>query len=338
MPPPPPGYVPPSLPGQAPGSTSGIFRGRQVVVSGSGAGVGVFVYNGQPGLGNPPIFWATSAGADPFGNPISSTSGLAGGGTFVVGKATDAAQVELLPSGSGNAAEVAFPIPSLSLSNIANLAGGVISGTYADMVVSGPALAAVGQKDWTQIVLFSNDTAGNAARQEFRYIDTNGVVTVLASYNNTGWKFTADVKFGPSAVAGWDNTAQQFGLPASSGPFVPGESFHAISLAAGTTGLLSGGNGMRVKKLPWNAIWLDIEFSYTSAGGTTFTFGSLPDSTYYPNVTRHFDLETTGNLSATTPGVPRVFMPTSGGVQVVVPAMSASGTYTVAGSIMYPTN
>lgn len=129
------------------------------------------------------------------------------------------------------------------------------------------------------------------------------------------------------------------GLPAGGGPFIPNEAFHNISLAAGTTGLLSGGVAMKVKKLPWNAIWMDIEFSYTSAGNTTFTFGSLPDSTYYPAETRHFPLVTTGSPAAAPVQIDaRVFMPTSGAVQVVVPAMSASSTYTIGGAIMYPTN
>lgn len=323
----------------APGSPS-VVRARLVIVSGTGANSGLFVYSGTPALGNPPIFWATSATADPFGNAISSTSGVAGGGAFVVGKASDAAQVELLPSMSGSAAQVQFPIPSLSLSNVPNLAGGILGGgTYVDLVLSGPALATVGKRDWVQVLMFSNDSAGTAARAEFRYVDDLGNVTVIGSYNNTGFSVNKDLHFDPApGTIGWFNGIQQFLLPASGGPFINGESFHDVSLASGTTGLLSGGSGIRVKKLPWNAIWLDVEFSYTSAGGTTFTFGSLPDATYYPNVSRHFPLETNGNLSATTPGIPRAFVPTSGGVQVIVPAMSASGTYTIAGSVMYPTN
>lgn len=84
---PPPGYQPPQLPGVAAGSVN-IFRGRLVIVTGpSGAVVGVFVYAAgtTPGLGNPPVFWATSSSADPFGNAIAATAGISGTGTFQAG-------------------------------------------------------------------------------------------------------------------------------------------------------------------------------------------------------------------------------------------------------------
>jgi hypothetical protein len=50
-----------------------------------GTAGGIFVSNGTPGLGNPPIFWATSASTDPFGNALPSTVGLTGSGTFKAG-------------------------------------------------------------------------------------------------------------------------------------------------------------------------------------------------------------------------------------------------------------
>lgn len=86
-PPPPPGYVPPPLPGVAAGSVN-IFRGRLVLVFGpSGAVSGVFVYQAGtvPANGNAPIFWATSSSSDPFGNAIPSTAGVSGTGTFEAG-------------------------------------------------------------------------------------------------------------------------------------------------------------------------------------------------------------------------------------------------------------
>lgn len=78
-PPQPPGYRPPGRPDVAAGN-SAILRARLVLVSGTGGGI--FVYTGTPKLGNPPIFWATSASADPFGNTIPSTAGIGGTGTF----------------------------------------------------------------------------------------------------------------------------------------------------------------------------------------------------------------------------------------------------------------
>lgn len=71
----------------APG-TAQVFFGRLVVVFGpSGVPVGLFVYatGTTPALGNPPIFWATSSSADPYGNVIPSTAGVAGTGAFEAG-------------------------------------------------------------------------------------------------------------------------------------------------------------------------------------------------------------------------------------------------------------
>src|SRR6266853_7005956 len=190
---------------------------------------GIFVYDGPPATGNLIIALAPAAGADEFANAFIKG--------IQVGEATDTAQVELVPGGGG-ASQVQFPIPALALSNTPNLAGGVISGVYAASVMSGPALAAAGQRDWTQIIQYSNDTVGDQARMEFRYIDTNGAVTTIAAMNgNTGWTFHDTVS-----------------IDAGFGPFVTGESYHTVSLASGATGLLSGGIGMRVKKMPWNAV------------------------------------------------------------------------------------
>lgn len=60
--------------GIAPGTSSGDFRGRLVLVFGTGAGSGIFVYAGVPAAGNPPVFSVVAPGvtADPFGNTVGS--------------------------------------------------------------------------------------------------------------------------------------------------------------------------------------------------------------------------------------------------------------------------
>ena len=78
------GYVPPSLPGQAAGSSSQIVRAREVVVSGPGGGLYVYQPGTVPARGNPPIFWA-GASPDPYGNVLPATAGVAGTGTFAAG-------------------------------------------------------------------------------------------------------------------------------------------------------------------------------------------------------------------------------------------------------------
>lgn len=67
--------VPSSGAGVAPGTASGTFRGRQVVIFGTGPGSGLFVYNGTPALGNAPqvAIVPSAVTADPFGNAITSS-------------------------------------------------------------------------------------------------------------------------------------------------------------------------------------------------------------------------------------------------------------------------
>jgi hypothetical protein len=77
---------PPS--GTQPGSSAGIVRARLVIVS--GAAGGVFVYNGTPGPGNPPILSATSGTTDPYGNVVIPVLQIQGGGLLTVGTATGA--------------------------------------------------------------------------------------------------------------------------------------------------------------------------------------------------------------------------------------------------------
>jgi hypothetical protein len=83
----------PPLSGTQPGSSAGIVRARLIIVSGSGEGV--FIYNGTPGAGNPPIFSATGGTTDPYGNTVIPTLQIQGGGRLTVG-AAGAPEVELI--------------------------------------------------------------------------------------------------------------------------------------------------------------------------------------------------------------------------------------------------
>jgi hypothetical protein len=66
----------------SPGSAS-VIRARLIIVSGDGDGL--FVYDGPPGIGNSPIFWASPGLVDPFGNVLPATAGIASTGTFQAG-------------------------------------------------------------------------------------------------------------------------------------------------------------------------------------------------------------------------------------------------------------
>lgn len=87
--------------------TSGITFAHYVIVY--GANGGVFLYNGQPGPGNPPVAWLTLASADPYGNAVSPELGVGqanittvvfqGGGTIAGNAINGNVQIEP-PAGS----------------------------------------------------------------------------------------------------------------------------------------------------------------------------------------------------------------------------------------------
>lgn len=87
------GAVPAS--GVQPGQSTAVVVANKVIVFGPGDGV--FVYSGTPAFGNPPIFWAAGGPADPYGNPLPSTTGVNGTGTF---EATDGVQQTVIGASS----------------------------------------------------------------------------------------------------------------------------------------------------------------------------------------------------------------------------------------------
>ena len=256
---------------------------------------GIFVYNGTPANGNLMFALAPAAGTDSFGNAFIQG--------VQVGVASANALVELIPGlSSSGVSSVTFPIPPLSLSNTPNMSAAPLGGgTFADLVISGAALSAGGVNDWVQIVMYSNDTVGTFARGELRYIDTSGVAHVLLD---------------------WGKSDQAVHIPAGGGPFISGETFHDVSLAAGLSGRC------RVKKLPWNAVFIDMQVAVSNAN-TSFTLGSLPDATYYPTVSTRLPAGFSGNSAALS-------IPTSGAISLLLGG-SASG-FNVGLDTMYPTN
>lgn len=300
------------------GGGGGGGAGGQSGGSGIGGTVGQACSGAQPGSGGAGAGGGSGGGGGGWGGSGTITTGGAGG----------------VPGGGGGSGGSATGCTSGA--NGAAGGKGAVYITYTSPSTGGIVAALAGAS--------GTDSGGNPFPQGASGIQ-NGVDYVTLAPNGAN----AAILFGASGAAsdvtiirnGAGNVQVSVGqleLLAGGGPFIAGETFHTVSLASGTTGNLSGAIGMRVKKFPWSACWLDVEFQYTGTGGTTFTFGSLPDATYYPNAARRFPCSTTGNISTTTISVPRIFLSTSGGVQVIVPTMSASSTYQVSASVMYPTN
>ena len=99
------------LPGVQPGVTGGVVLASYVIVYGSinaaGTGPGLFIYNGSPGPGNPPVLSDTLATQDPYGNAIAPGiwAGQYGGiqAGLDINPATGYGQV-LLPTGAASEA------------------------------------------------------------------------------------------------------------------------------------------------------------------------------------------------------------------------------------------
>jgi hypothetical protein len=216
----------PTQVGTQPGVTGGVVRARQVIISGSADGV--FVYEGSPGAGTLVGSWAAAPGSDPYGNAYPQG--------FSVGPA-DGTQTQLIPAGAGGAAEISFPFSAPAMSNTPNVAAGPNGPTAAELVISGPAIAAAGSEDWVQIAMFSN-AGGGTANIEFIYVDTSGVAHLMATLNDAGWTFSSAVNVTASlSVGGVDIVIALSGQPTTTNGLADG----TINGSSATVGLPNGG-------------------------------------------------------------------------------------------------
>lgn len=289
----------------------GVFKGTHFEIDQTGA----FFYNGTPALGNPPYLAITTATTDPFGNSVQPADSPAASPEFIVlgsgGSYLQAAVQAGLASlllGSGDGSESS---PGILVSGITG-AGGT---RQLVTELESPDFPAVNP---ATIQLFSDSFDGTVKSQ----INLNCVNrTVLGVSGNAWWS---------------DNTGVngQLNLPASGGPFIFGETFHPVSLAGGLSGQI------RIKKTPWNMIYLDVLVSWATTSATTFTCGNLPDASYYPTVNMPNGstfLPLASNMTPSgTSAAPRVVVPSSGALQVIVPASTGGGNGAFRG--LYATN
>jgi hypothetical protein len=289
-----------------------VFQAGNTIINSSGD----FVYSAAPAAGDLVASIAGASGTDPYTNAYLAgivsygaitNQAAAFNGTYAVEAGV------VLNAGMGIAVRNQTT-PSASDPSLSVIQGGAsgISVTLA---------SGIGQVGGTSAAVSVNDSLFTGI--------TDGVIDL-----NAGRVFLGNLH---GSNCFWDDNAAPAGnllLGAGAGPFISGETFHTVTNATGFSGT------MRVKKLPWNAIWLDVEVTVTSAGGASFAFGSLPDSTYYPTGGRHFPLSLTGaNVTgAAFAGLPRVHMPTSGAVAIEIPTLSANAALSLGLSVMYPTN
>lgn len=198
-----------------PGSSAGIFRGFQVVVSGTGAGRGVFVYSPSFALGNL-IGSIGPGGTGPLGEsyPAGITWGLA-----------TSVQVQLttgtFPAGSGVIEFINNLVAGLAQQ--AAYFGGTVLNSHGNTVAKndyvGPGLAAAGHRDLLFWRLSASDGT-NSAEGFLNYQDDTGAVNNAlglsdAGLNMTGvlfgvWPGTGTSPVNPFVAETWHNMAGSY--------------------------------------------------------------------------------------------------------------------------------
>jgi hypothetical protein len=178
-------------------------------------------------------------------------------------------------------------------------------------------------------IFFQSGQATSAAHlASASILDSIYGATGISSVN-----FAADqVQLSSSGGCWWaeQNIKQLLFANPASGPFINGETWHSISLGSGLSGTL------RIKLLPWNMVWLNGQLTWNGTGATTITCGSFPSSSYYPTASLTREVGYNGTPSSVQASA-RLFIPTSGGVQILFPTVTAAGT-SVGFDCLYPNN
>lgn len=180
-------------PGVQPGVSGQIVVANKVIVFGPGGGI--FVYNGTPALGNPPIFYVTTGAADPYGNPVTPLAATSRGATQAI---------QLLNG------IITFLFSSQQVGSLAASGPGLMS-------LFSLGSTAAGNTGWS---LFSNTAAGGPAMVEQTGPLSSIIFTLGPSGDNTGATDVANIN---NALAGTG-----YGYPAGGAYIVrlmPGDYF-----------------------------------------------------------------------------------------------------------------
>lgn len=259
---------------------------------------GIFGYSPVPGKGNLIFSVSAAAGTDQFGNEyVQGVAAYVGNDVMSMGEQDG--------------------LPGFFIQNLASAAA------TPPFIVAGPLTATQ-----SELSISSGNGSATATAATLALLDS-----VASGFSNGQIQLNCgEVALGQSGDFQWNDNLLNLTLPASSGPFIKGESFHTLTNPSGLSGTV------RVKLLPWNAVWLDVNVSWTTAAATTFTMGSsFPSASYYPTASRVFPLAQNGVPSGITSTMPRVFVGTSGAPQIIVPASTAGAT-TAGCTVIYPNN
>jgi hypothetical protein len=266
-----------------------------LIVEAGQPGTGLFVYNGAPGPGNPPIFWASGAATDLFGNALPGTAGVEGSGTFVVGTAPN---TQLQLASNGGVGVLQFLLNSALFAN-GLLESAILSG-FAQVLLNGPNAVAAGHTDFVGTEYNSSDGM-HSANWTLIYNDASGTAHATAFGDWTGFNIPAG---SIRAVApGTGTSAVNAAVP---------ESWHAPALPGGW------GGGAAYRLYPDATVGLAglITLPATGAYNSVVLF-TLP-AAYTPPGTKRLPLVSLaqsaayGNNAASI-GLPRIFIDSTTG-------------------------
>lgn len=269
-----------------------------LIVEAGQPGTGLFVYNGAPGPGNPPIFWASGAAVDPFGNALPGTAGVEGSGTFIVGTAPN---TQLQLASAGGVGVLRFLLNSASFGN-GLLESAILSG-FAQVLLNGPGAVAAGHTDFVGTEYNSSDGT-HSANWTLIYTDANGAAHTTAFGDWTGFNIPAG-----------SVTAVEPGTGTSAVNAAVPEFWHAPSLPGGW------GGGAAYKLYPDATVGLAGLLTLPAAGAyNSVVLFTLP-AAYRPPGAKRMPVASFGQSAAygnnaASIGLPRVFIDTAGNVSL----------------------
>lgn len=266
-----------------------------------GANAGVFVYSGTPASGNPPIFWATSATKDPFGNtiPQSSTAGIASPGTFVAGN--------MIVNTSGIFTYSGTPAANNLVTSVAPAAGtdafgnqyvaGSASYSFQNVVASFATALNGGTTTWYTAAAGTFGPWTSVATAKTVSVSPTGL-TITGAGEAILTNGTASLSVGTSVAPG---SLVLSGAVAAINGAVPGspgvaDSWHAMTLVnswANTAGFTAA--QYRAVASPPNSVEIIGVIAATAATSTTFF--TLP-AAYQPTNAQGFAVGVTANVPA----------------------------------------
>lgn len=318
----PPLNVPPGVPlgiGIQPGTTGPVIAPYVIVFGALG---GVYVYSGSPGPGNPPVAWVATGTKDPYGNPLPSTTGVAGTGTFSAGN------TYILPNG------VIVGYSGTPAANNLAWSSNPLNANYTDANsnVILPGLTA-----------YSGSVANGYSAVQLQALTANSspLIAFYQSSTMSSWGSGVGIAGNPgSPAANLVLSGQAGGLwmlqsgalyianPTSVGTV---ESWH--SMPGFATNYSHGSPVPSYKLNNDNTVSFAGEVN-VAANAAGATFVTLPSSDYFPVSTKKYTVPISAGTPSATANV-QVTVNTSGGVILSAPPTGAAYSFAL-DQIRYP--